>query len=103
MTLLNHGKGHHECTQASSLKKCLLTPEQSKMLFQWVSHHAEMGMPYSIKDLQAEVARIVERNAFVRACLCLAACARVCLVLLHYIADYLLSSVLHIWQAYHTH
>jgi len=32
------------------------------MLVQWILHHAEMGMPYLIKDLQAEAAKMAGRE-----------------------------------------
>jgi len=62
MTLLDRAKGRHESIKAASSKRRLLTPEQSKTLFQWASHRAEMAMPYSIRDLRAEAAAMAGRE-----------------------------------------
>jgi hypothetical protein len=62
MTLLDCAKGHHKCIQVAASKRHLLTPGQADTLFQWASHRAEMGMPSSIQDLQAEAAAMAGRE-----------------------------------------
>ena len=61
-TLLDRAKGRHDCIQVPASKRRLLTPEQARTLIQWASHRAEMGLPYSIKDLRAEASAMAGRE-----------------------------------------
>ena len=61
-TLLDCAKGRHDCIQVAASKRRLLTPEQARMLIQWASHCAEMGLPYLIQDLRAEASAMAGRE-----------------------------------------
>lgn len=57
-TLTDRAKGRHNSSASAYTTRQLLTPEQEDTLIDRVKHQAEMGLPFSRKDLEAKAAAI---------------------------------------------
>ena len=60
--LTDHRKGRHNSQSAADAQRQLLTPEQEGTVVEWAINQSAMGLPWSVKELEAVAAATSQKK-----------------------------------------